>query len=253
MKKRIISLLLAVIMYISLLPASVLAVSLPFTDVKSSDWYYSAVTYAYENGLFYGTTDTTFSPDISMTRGMFVTVLGHKAGVEASQYSGSKFSDVYASDYYAPYVKWASENGIVYGTGNNQFSPNAEITREQIAKILYDYLAALGKDMSAEQSRYYTFSDYSDTSGYAVNAMIWATEVGVFNGDNGFLFPRGTATRAQVAAIFMNAQDLFKTDSSVITPEQTRTDWDDYTVYETFRTTYDPQQNGIIYLSYKDR
>lgn len=73
--------------------------------------------------------------------------------------------------------------------------------------------------MSAEQSRYYTFSDYSDTSGYAVNAMIWATDVGVFNGDNGFLFPKGTATRAQVAAIFMNAQDLFITGGNAIPAE----------------------------------
>lgn len=124
MKKRIISLLLVVSMVLSLLPVSALAAGTkdtaadsPFTDVKPGDWCYDAVLYAKANGFFSGTSETTFSPNGTMTRGMFVTVLGRMAGIDPAKYGGDTgFTDVPEGMYYAPYVKWAAQYGITGGT-----------------------------------------------------------------------------------------------------------------------------------------
>ena len=126
MKKRIISLLLVVSMVLSLLPVSALAAGTkdtaadsPFTDVKPGDWCYDAVLYAKANGFFSGTSETTFSPNGTMTRGMFVTVLGRMAGIDPAKYGGyTGFTDVPEGMYYAPYVKWAAQYGITGGTGD---------------------------------------------------------------------------------------------------------------------------------------
>lgn len=122
MKKRILSLLLAIVMVVSLIPTTAFAVAdtqgasaeqaNPFADVKETDWFYDAVQYARINGFFSGTSKTTFAPNGTMTRGMFVTVLGRMAGVDADRYqSVSSFSDVPADAYYAPYVAWAVKHG----------------------------------------------------------------------------------------------------------------------------------------------
>lgn len=122
MKKRILSLLLVFAMVFSLIPSTALAVAdtqgasaeqaNPFADVKETDWFYDAVQYARVNGFFSGTSKTTFEPNGTMTRGMFVTVLGRMAGVDADRYqSVSSFSDVPADAYYAPYVAWAVKHG----------------------------------------------------------------------------------------------------------------------------------------------
>ena len=130
MKKRIISLLLVVSMVLSLLPVSALAAGTkdtaadsPFTDVKPGDWCYDAVLYAKANGFFSGTSETTFSPNGTMTRGMFVTVLGRMAGIDPAKYGGDTgFTDVPEGMYYAPYVKWAAQYGITGGTGAGKTS-----------------------------------------------------------------------------------------------------------------------------------
>ena len=111
---------------------------LPFTDVRESDWFYDDVVYAYENGLFSGTSDTTFSPNASMTRAMLVTVLYRLEG-QPTVSGRSGFSDVKLNSYYEDAVTWAADNGIVNGTGATTFSPNANVTREQMAAILYRY------------------------------------------------------------------------------------------------------------------
>ena len=110
-----------------------------FADVKNSSWYYDAVAYASSHSLFSGTSSTTFSPGAPMTRGMFVTVLGRMAGVDGADYGGSAFLDAPAGSWYSPFVAWASENHIVSGAGDGRFLPNKEITREQMALILYNY------------------------------------------------------------------------------------------------------------------
>ena len=140
-----------------------------------------------------------------MTRGMFVTVLGRLADAEGDEeQSAAQFSDVAANAYYAPYVAWAAENGIVSGTEPDRFDPDAPITREQMAALLYRYAQFQGNDTTAADAVIEQFSDYASVSDYAVDAMNWAVENGLMNGtDNSMLAPLGNATRAEVATILM--------------------------------------------------
>lgn len=209
MKKTIIAAICAATM-------SLTANAAAFTDVKSTDWFSPSVEYAVSNGLFNGTSSTEFSPKASMTRGMFVTVLGRLAKIDKAAYNGSAFDDVQTSAYYAPYVKWASSKGIVSGTGGGKFSPNAPVTREQLAKMLCIYAASIGVDTDEvfTPDKYYDFTDYLSVSRYAANAMSWCVNAGVINGAGGKLNPKGTATRAEVATMLMNAQDALKPNSS---------------------------------------
>lgn len=182
-----------------------------FTDVSTSQWYHSAVDYAVTNGLFAGTSDTTFSPNASMTRAMLVAVLWRMEGKPQAK-AASGFTDVSASQYYAEAVAWAKENGIVAGTSKTTFSPNAEITREQMAAILYRYAEKKGQDMTVKGG----LSQYPDgdsVSAYAEEAMTWAVENGLVSGSleagQVYLQPKGSATRAQVAAILMRYAQTF--------------------------------------------
>ena len=180
-------------------PASDSKPKLPFTDVSTSDWFYSDVMFVYENGLFSGTDSRSFSPNASMTRAMLVTVLYRLEGEPAGTGSSS-FSDVCSGSYYEKAVAWATANGIVTGTGSTSFSPDAKVTREQLAAILYRYAQykKLGTDAGAKLD---SFSDAGNVSGYASEALSWAVSEGLINGASGRLMPKGDATRAQVAAI----------------------------------------------------
>lgn len=172
---------------------------LPFTDVREADWFYDDVVYAYENGLFSGTSDTTFSPNASMTRAMLVTVLYRLEG-QPTVSGRSGFSDVKLNSYYEDAVTWAADNGIVNGTGTTTFSPNANVTREQMAAILYRYAQykQYGTTASAGLNG---FSDAAKVSTYAKAPLSWAVAEKLVNGSEGRLLPTGNATRAQVAAI----------------------------------------------------
>ena len=172
---------------------------LPFTDVLTSDWFYEDVAFAYENGLFAGTSDTTFSPNASMTRAMLVTVLYRLEGQPAVN-GRSGFSDVQYNGYYEDAVTWAADNGIVNGTSTTTFSPNANVTREQMAAILYRY-AQHKKYNTAASSGLNGFTDHASVSGYAAASLEWAVAEKLVNGSAGKLMPTGNATRAQVAAI----------------------------------------------------
>ena len=172
---------------------------LPFTDVREADWFYDDVVYAYENGLFSGTSDTTFSPNASMTRAMLVTVLYRLEG-QPTVSGRSGFSDVKLNSYYEDAVTWAADNGIVNGTGATTFSPNANVTREQMAAILYRYAQykQYGTTASAGLNG---FSDAAKVSTYAKAPLSWAVAEKLVNGSEGKLLPTGNAMRAQVAAI----------------------------------------------------
>ena len=172
---------------------------LPFTDVREADWFYDDVVYAYENGLFSGTSDTTFSPNASMTRAMLVTVLYRLEG-QPTVSGRSGFSDVKLNSYYEDAVTWAADNGIVNGTGATTFSPNANVTREQMAAILYRYAQykQYGTTASAGLNG---FSDAAKVSAYAKAPLSWAVAEKLVNGSEGKLLPTGNAIRAQVAAI----------------------------------------------------
>lgn len=175
-----------------------------FADIEGH-WAADAINYVVDAGLFTGATATTFEPETAMTRGMFVTVLGRLADAEGDEeQSAAQFSDVAENAYYAPYVAWAAENGIVSGTEPDRFDPDAPITREQMAALLYRYAQFQGNDTTAADAVIEQFSDYASVSDYAVDAMNWAVENGLMNGtDNSMLAPLGNATRAEVATILM--------------------------------------------------
>ena len=180
-------------------PASKPEVKLPFTDISTSDWFYDDVAFVYENGLFSGTDSRSFSPNASMTRAMLVTVLYRLEG-EPTVTGRSSFTDVRSGAYYEKSVIWAAANGIVTGTDSTSFSPDAKVTREQLAAILYRYAQyrKLDTDASAKLN---SFTDADSVSAYASEALGWAVSEGLINGASGKLMPKGDATRAQVAAI----------------------------------------------------
>lgn len=145
---------------------------LPFTDVFTSDWFYDDVKFVYENGLFSGTDSRSFSPSASMTRAMLVTVLYRLEG-EPAVAGRSSFADVRSGAYYEKAVIWAAANGIVTGTSSTSFSPDAKVTREQLAAILYRYAQYKKLDTSAS-TKLNSFSDAGEVSGYANAALGWA-------------------------------------------------------------------------------
>lgn len=196
--KRIICVLLTLVMLLGMLPMSALAAGTPFTDVSGDDWFCDSVRYVYRNGLMSGTGETTFSPNTTTTRGMVVTILHRLSGKPVAY--GERFSDVAEDAYYADAVAWASAKDIVDGYGNGTFGPNAAITRQQLAAILYRYAKFCGADTKA-RADLDDFSDADSVSDYAVAAMQWAVAKGLINGMDGRLAPNGNATRAQVAAV----------------------------------------------------
>ena len=173
-----------------------------FQDVKQSDWFASYVQYATNNKLMNGTSGTAFSPNANMSRAMLATVLYRMSGDTAQ--AGSRFGDVASSAYYAAAVNWAANKGIVNGTGANTFSPNASITREQLAAMLYRYAGE--PDASADLSAY---TDADEISSYAQKAMQWCVANGILNGKTGSaLAPQATATRAECAAMLQRLAQL---------------------------------------------
>lgn len=172
----------------------------PFTDVNANDWFDDSVKYVYENGLMNGTSADKFSPNSSLTRAMLVTVLYRAEGSPATNKS-IPFGDVDMGAYYADAVIWAKQNGIVNGVTENDFAPNANITREQIAAILHRYASFKGYDMSAS-AELTGFADAKSVSEYAVEAMKYAVGAGIINGKTATTVnPLDNATRAEIATI----------------------------------------------------
>lgn len=167
---------------ISILP--VLAKDLPFADVKSGDWFYNDVKYAYETGLMTGTSADAFSPEAPVTRGMVMTILARREGIRTDRYT----------PWYAAGCEWAKANGISDGS-----NPEAPVIREQLAAMLYRYAALKGRDLTAGENL--NFTDASDVSAYALPALQWATGEKILTGSNGALNPQAPATRAHLAAI----------------------------------------------------
>ena len=173
-----------------------------YIDVDQSQWYHEAVDFAIENGLFVGTSDTTFEPNTAMSRAMLVTVLWRLEGNPAVSAAGS-FADVAGNAWYANAVAWASANKIVSGYGNGLFGPNDNITREQMAAVLRGYAEFKGYDVAAADNLT-AFSDAGDVSAWALTSMKWAVAEKLIGGMTATtLAPRGNATRAQVATILM--------------------------------------------------
>ena len=222
MKKKFLALILSITLLAGIIPMNAGAASVKdFTDVKPGEWYYSAVDHATSSGWFGGTTNTTFSPDTPMNRGMFVTVLGRFAKIPDT-YTSSKppFADVMGSSYYAPYAAWAGDLDVVSGVGNNRFAPGDTITREQMAVLLFRYSMKSGITVAHNENIYNGFSDTNKVSSYAVDALKWATYYGIIKGSGGKINPQGKATRAEVAQIFMNFESFIASPTPVTpTPE----------------------------------
>ena len=175
---------------------------LPFNDVSTYDWFYDAVMYAYSNGIMNGLDTNVFGPNETTTRAMLVTMIYRAVGEPAVRGTNT-FRDVAANTWYTDAIIWASTNGIVTGVDDGLFNPNGAITREQLATILYRYAKYVGDDVSASASLA-GFTDAGSISDYAKDAMSWAVAAGLFEGrDNGKLEPTGTATRAEIATVFM--------------------------------------------------
>lgn len=173
----------------------------PFTDVKTGDWFYDAVSYVYTEGLMTGTGTYTFSPNASTSRAMLVTILWRLQG--EPYVSGSSFSDVKSSAYYYDAVRWAARYGIVEGYEGNVFKPDDAITREQFAAILYRY-AEYCKYSTSASTNLSAYKDNAKVSSWAGTAMKWAVAEGLFEGDNlGNLDPQGQTTRAAAAKLLM--------------------------------------------------
>lgn len=175
-------------------------VTLPYTDVSQSNWFYPYVAFAYERAWMTGTSETTFSPEETTTRAMLVTVLYRLEGKPAVD-AASGFSDVSSGSYYADAVAWAKANGIVNGTSETTFSPNEPVTREQTAAILYRYAQYKGYEVE-KTADLTAYADAAAIHSYAKNAMSWAAATGILNGvSSTSLEPTGSATRAQVATV----------------------------------------------------
>lgn len=174
-----------------------------YTDVAETDWFADAVVEASRRNIFSGYPDGTFRPNETLTRAMAVSLLYRISG-QSGDYTASArvFTDVAATEWYASAVGWARKNGIVSGTSDTTFSPNATITREQLAKMLYGYTVYATGNPSYQAPVGYT--DFDKISGYAIQAMCWAVSHGIISGDSATtLSPQKYASRAQAASIFV--------------------------------------------------
>ena len=181
---------------------------LPFTDVNATDWFYNAVKYAFENALMNGISATEFAPDNQLTRAMLVTIL-HRYEGEPTITGGVEFTDVPTNEWYTDAIAWASANGIVNGYGDGIFGTNDNITREQLATMLYNYATFKKLDVS-KTTDLASFTDRSEVSEWALEAMQWANAEGLVNGRTAeTLVPEGTATRAEAATLLMRFIEEF--------------------------------------------
>lgn len=222
MSKRLISLLLVFCMLFSLVPTTVFAVEdeqesainleNPFRDVKENSWYYDSVQYTRVNGIFKGTSKTTFDPNGTITRGMFVTVLGRLADVDTSMYDEiSMFSDVSVKEYYSPYITWASVHGITQPTDDGKFHPDEVLNRQEMASILVNYFEEFDVNYNTGANINTVPNDIGSTSTWAKDAVLKLWEQGLLNGD-GFNFnPNDSVTRAQTAAIVERTDEAVST------------------------------------------
>ena len=176
--------------------------ALPFADVAEGAWYYDAVSYVYANGLMDGVSASEFAPDTTLTRAMLVTILWRMEGEPVVNYL-MPFTDVDGGAWYAEAVRWAASEGIVTGVSDTSFAPNAEITREQLAAILWRYAKYKGYDVSiGESTNILSYTDFDEIGEYAIPALQWACGEGIISGrGGGILDPRGTASRAEAAAM----------------------------------------------------
>lgn len=179
------------------------AVKNPFADVNAGDWFYRDVLFSYEKGLMSGMDAAAFVPYANTTRAQIAVIFYRMEGSPAVEGENS-FADVVRGSgtaWFYDAVTWAQQNGIMGGYGNSSFAPNDPITREQLAAIFYRYAQYKGYDTTQGGMAIREFDDYESISDYAMGAMAWAVNTGLVKGDSNLLYPNGTATRAEIAAM----------------------------------------------------
>ena len=179
------------------------AVKNPFADVNAGDWFYRDVLFSYEKGLMSGMDAAAFAPYANTTRAQIAVIFYRMEGSPAVEGENS-FADVVRGSgtaWFYDAVTWAQQNGIMGGYGNSSFAPNDPITREQLAAIFYRYAQYKGYDTTQGGMAIREFGDYESISDYAMGAMAWAVNTGLVKGDSNLLYPNGTATRAEIAAM----------------------------------------------------
>ena len=186
-----------------------------FTDVKKGEWYVSAVQFVYNNSYMNGTSATTFSPLMTLNRGQFVTVLYNVAGTPKTKFVKDRFKDVKEGDFFALPVMWAADNNITSGTGKGMFSPNANITREQMAVMLYKFAQYKKYKITTKSTALDNFPDKNKVDSWAKEAMQWAVTNQIINGKTGsdgknILDPLGKATRAECAQVIKNFMEKYE-------------------------------------------
>lgn len=169
----------------------------PFADVHTNLWYHEAIDYVIKNDYMNGMSDTRFAPNGILTRGQLVTILYRMEGEPSVSGKSNPFTDVAAGRFYTNAVIWAASEGIVKGVTDTTYQPNASITREQLVTILYRY----DGENKVDADNITVYPDAAQVCNYAKDAINWALEEGVIDGMNGFIQPKATASRAQVATI----------------------------------------------------
>lgn len=208
--------LTSIILLFNLSPCG-LAIDNVYEDISQDDWYYTDVLYAYQYGLMNGIGNGKFGPELSVTRGMFVTILYRMEG-EPSASGVIQYTDVDKNAYYENPISWATEYGIVDGVGSNRFAPDEPLTREQFATVIYRYAAKKGHDVSKRSVTLESYSDFNQISSYAREALSWANAEGLISGVSANIIkPSGMATRSQTAAILHRYAE--KTGAFVPAPE----------------------------------
>lgn len=205
-------------------PAAASSAEMNFTDVKPSDWFNESVSYAYENNLMNGVSETRFDPKGSLTRGMFVTILGRFANIDTDDYTGITFVDEALGQWYTPYVEWAFKNGITQGMGNAKFGVNDPVTREQMATFISRYLQSEGIQLPEADNPIAYFNDSYSVHDWAKSGVELMRKSGILAGDtNGNFRPLASASRAEAAAVFMRL-DLAVNSSEEEDTEKTEAD-----------------------------
>lgn len=185
------------------------ATALKFTDVAPDAPYYQSVAYLSQKGYVNGTGDTTFSPDLVMTRGQLVTILYNATGTPAAE-GENKFTDVKDDAYYANAVKWAVAHGVMSGYSETTFGPDDTLTREQIILIMFHYLQMMARDVRSAEGACNGFADAASISSWALDGMTWAVNVGILSGDaNNNLGPQTSITRGEMSIIFAKVCEYY--------------------------------------------
>ncbi|GEM_PF-2718627 len=233
MKKKLISIILCLALAVSFIPTlafaadneaaktenAVTAAAKTFDDVSAEKWFAEAVAYVTEKGLMNGISDSEFNPAGTATRGMVVTVLYRIAG-SPEVTEKAAFTDVPDSAWYADAVSWASKNGIVKGVSDKEFAPDKNITREQLASIIYRYAQSLGEGFTGDYMFNLEYADKDQISEYAQEGIMWCTMNGIINGKTETaIAPKDPASRAEIASILMRFNERNADGEEAFMPE----------------------------------